>query len=59
MIDPVQTGFPEHSALFLCQKTDGAAKMRSLFFHLPDPAGKFFNLFIRKFHTTQTDTMSG
>ena len=59
MIDPVQTGFPEHSGLFFCQKPDRTAKMRSMFFHPPDPAGKFLDLFIRKLHPTQTDTMSG
>ena len=59
VVDSVQTGFFEHSGLLFCQKTDGTAKMCSLFFHLTDPVGKFFDFFICKFHTAQTDAVSG
>ena len=59
VIYSVQAGFFEHSGLFFCQKTDGAAEMRSVFFHLTDSAGKFFYFFICKFHTAQTDAVSG
>ena len=59
VIYSVQAGFFEHSGLFFCQKTDGAAEMCSVFFHLTDSAGKFFDFFICKFHTAQTDAVSG
>ena len=59
MVYSVQTGFFQHSGLLFCQETDRAAEMCSVFFHLTDPAGKFFDFFICKFHAAQTDTVSG
>ena len=59
MVDPVKTGFFEHFCLVLCEKAYGAAEMSSVFFHFADPAGQLLDLFICKFHTTQSDTMSG
>ena len=59
VVDPVKPGLFQHQRLLFSKKADGAAEMRSLFFHLADLRSKFFNLFIGKFHTAESDTVSG
>ena len=44
VIDAVKTGIFEYFRLFFRQKSDGTAKVCSLFFHFADAAGKLFNL---------------
>ena len=59
VVDAVKTGIFEYFRLLFGQKSDGTAKMRSLFFHFADAAGKLFNLSIGKFHAAKANTVSG
>ena len=51
MVNTVKTGIFKHLCLLFRQKSDGAAKVCSVFFHFADAAGQFFNFLISKFHT--------
>ena len=59
VVDAVKTGILEHFRLLFRQKSDGTAKVCSLFFHFTDAAGELFNLGIGKFHAAKANAVSG